>query len=248
MLSSARYRAKKGIRFVYGQLWNAGGNFDAIGRHYGETGKEFASIGWDGAPPLFLAVSLLPKWMGTLVPSADPSTYHFVRLPEGDFDLADDCDFENPKCDYDRICALKSGLVNPIRVGDGIGLTFSSDEPWIWWQAQLTLVASGYMPSVADLESAKWSDELTWEAKESRYVIMNSACYGRELSEQKPDEDYGYFKVRLKPGKYAIQFTSIGENHPWLFRFVLKKRQKKTAATGRKKGFPKSKSAGKRKK
>jgi hypothetical protein len=223
MLSNARYRARRGIRYVSGELWGPGADFKTIERHYSDTGREFPAIAWEGAAPILLPVSLVPKWLGMLVRSTDDSDCPDVRLPEGDFTFAFEYDFDDPKTDYDRLCAqaLEGGWVHRIRVGSGTGLTFSSvHEPWIWWGPQRILVGGGNLPTDAELDEIKWSNELTWEAKESRFVIMNSACYGGELSEQRPDEDY--FKVQLPPGKYTVQFGKGGEYGPYLFRFVLK--------------------------
>lgn len=241
MLANAKYRASKGIAHVYGQLWGPGADFEPLGRYYSENGKAYHAIGWDGAPPLLLPVSLLPKWLGNLMPLTDESRAPDDRLPEGDFVRDDDFDFENPKTDYDRICALglEGGNVNRVRVGRGIGLTFASDEPWIWWEPQKMLVGAGLLPSAAQLDGIKWNNELTWEAQESRFVLMNSCCYGRELKDQKPDDDY--FKVRLQPGKYIVQFAKVGEHGPNLFRFVLKRpgrpaKKRKMTAKSKSKG------------
>jgi hypothetical protein len=182
-----------------------------------------AKPGWadySGAPPILLPVSLLPFWRGFYLPATPDEDFPDLELPEGRFTICDDFDFDHPKTDYDRACALGAvPAVQPLPVGPGHGLVFALEfDSLTWWPEQRMLVNGGKLPDPAQLWRVAWSNELAWGVTEPDFVLMNACEHGAS-----PDKE-PHFAVCLTPAEYVVQRGEYGwaKDDPSLvlFRFV----------------------------
>jgi hypothetical protein len=143
-----------------------------------------------------------------------------LETPVGRFKMCLDFDFENPKTDYDRACALGGvPAVQQLRVGPGFGLVFATElDRLTWWPEQLMLVNGDALPDLALLERVEWSDQCVWRASERSFVLMNACDHGASTNLD------AYFEVNLDPDAYFIQWGQYGwaDDDPALilFRFV----------------------------
>jgi hypothetical protein len=159
-------------------------------------------VSYSGAPPILLPVSLLRHWHGFYLPAAPDDECPDLEIPEGNFSICTDYDFDNPKTDYDRACALLLArpAVQAIAVGPGHGLVFALEtDCFTWLPEHRLLVNGGCLPEIARLADVPWTEELTWQAAESEFVLMNACDHGAD-----PDKSE-HFAVHLEPGRYALQ-------------------------------------------
>jgi len=182
-----------------------------------------ANVVWvddSGAAPILLPMSLLPYWEGFYLPAHPDEDYPDLELTDGKWVICDDFDFDHPKTDYDRACAL-GGIpaAQTLPVGPGLGLVLTTERDALTWLADcLMVVAGGALPDPALLARVEWSNVCVWTATEPDFVFMNACYHGA-------DPDKGpHFTVRLEPGEYTIQRGSYGwaDDDPslTLFRFV----------------------------
>lgn len=162
-------------------------------------------VDYSGAAPILLPVSLLPHWHGCFVP-AKKDEVPDPEILDGRFKICADVDFNNPKTDYDCLCAL-GGIpaVQLIRVGPGFGLVFATElDPLTWWHESLMLVNGCSLPDTVLLNRVEWSDECKWLVTEPALVLMNACQHGGS-------PDLGpHFNVQLEPGEYVIQWGQYG--------------------------------------
>jgi len=177
-------------------------------------------VDYSGAPPILLPKSLLCWWQGAYLPADTAAGVSDLELPEGAFRVCEDFDFDHPKTDYDRACAL-GGIpaVQALPVGQGVGLVFATEMDWsTWWPSERMLVNGGVLPEPAGLERVQWHDELTWTATEEHFVLMNACDHGADPSK------HPHFSVRLKAVEYVVQWGAYGwvgdDPSLILFRFV----------------------------
>jgi hypothetical protein len=178
-------------------------------------------VDYSGALPILLPVDIKQHWNGFYLPS-EPAAGRIpdLELSDASYDICDDFDFEHPKTDYDRACAL--GGIPPVRlipVGPGQGIIFATElDRLTWWSGQSMLVNGGVLPDLARLNDMDWSRELNLDIVGPHHVLMNACDHGA-------DEDVtDFFEVTLSPGRYAIEYGRYGwhDNDPYLvlFRFV----------------------------
>jgi hypothetical protein len=179
-------------------------------------------VDYSGAAPILLPVSLLPFWRGFYLPAAPDLRFADLEIEEGRFTICDQFDFDHPKTDYDRACAL-GGIpaIQELPVGPGVGLVFATElDSLTWWPEQTMLVNGWSLPDVAKLGRVHWSDETLWVAAETEFVLMNACEHGAN-----PDKKDS-FKVRLELGEYVAQWGKYGwpdDNRSMiLFRLVLR--------------------------
>jgi len=176
---------------------------------------------YSGAAPILLSVELLSYWRGIYLPTNGADATADLDLPEGRFIVCDDFDFEHPRTDYDRVCALPTvPTVQCLSVGPGMALVFAVQHDLVfWWQEHLMLVSGGDLPDPTALERVDWSAALRWQSHEASYVLMNSTDHPADPHRSQT------FEVEFAPGEYIVHWGTYGwaANDPLLnlYRFVL---------------------------
>jgi hypothetical protein len=179
---------------------------------------------YSGAAPLLISVDLLPHWNGFYLPLDKAVPFPDLELPTGQFKTCLDFEFDNPKTDYDRICAQLcsskgSPAIQTYPVGPGEGLTFSTElDQLAWCETQLMLVNGGDWPKPELKERVDWSDELAWTSLKSEYLLINACDHGTKLG------DDTTISIHLEPRDYTIQYGRYGwaddDSSLLLFRFI----------------------------
>lgn len=184
-------------------------------------------VDYSGAPPILLPFRICRLWKGIYLPveadpeqEDDPWDWGDLELPEGQFYICDDFDFDNPRTDYDRACALAgSPAVHLIPVGPGYGLVFATElDRHCWWAEQRMLINGDQLPDLDKLNQVHWTNELLWHNDDSDFILFNAANHGAAPYQN------AWFDVHLSPGDYLVQRGAYGwqDDDPALilFRFV----------------------------
>jgi hypothetical protein len=179
-----------------------------------------AWVDYSGAAPILLPTRLLGHWRGFYLPAGPDESMPDLVLPDGSYKICSEFDFQNPKTDYDRACALGGKPpVHPIIVGPGIGLVFATHfDRLTWCPDERMIVNGGALPAPGKLGRVAWSEALGWETSDSDFVLMN-ACYHGADPAKGP-----HFRVSLSPGRYTVGWGEYGwggdDPALLLFRFV----------------------------
>ncbi|MBN2496352.1 MAG: hypothetical protein JXR96_17290 [Deltaproteobacteria bacterium] len=177
-------------------------------------------VDYSGAAPILLPSSIRHCWQGFYLPADPDDDLPDLELPEGGYRICDDFDFENPKTDYDRACALGSKpAVQRISVGPGEALVFATElDPLTWWAERCMIVNGACLPDPALLEKVEWQDALVWTTGEPDLVLMNACYHGGD------PELEDFFAIEIPAGEYRVQSGRYGwaDDDPslLLFRFV----------------------------
>ena len=150
-------------------------------------------LDFSGAPPLLMPARLASVWRGS------------INSTTGDYS---DLTPKVPNTDYDRACAAAWPGRSLLSVGDSSALALYTEFDEHTWDIERMLVAcGGWLPTDAQLAGAIWSDGLKWEAKETDFLLMNSAADG--ASGLRDDE---FIKVRVPVGSYIVEYADIASN------------------------------------
>ena len=86
-----------------------------------------------------------------------------------------------------------------------------------WNPEDLVVTCGGWLPSRSQLANANWTDPITWETKDSEFLLMNSAASG--CAGLRHDE---FLEVSLTPGIYFVEFANLEAEYVGCFhRLVL---------------------------
>lgn len=147
-------------------------------------------LDFSGAPPLLIPLRLVSQWRGGI----DPSTGTYSDL-----------NTETPVTDYDRACAAAWPGRGILPIADSSALALYTEYDEHTWDPLHNLVACGsWLPTEAELAAAEWEDPMTWEVRDTDFLLVNSAADG--ASGLYPGE---FMEVRLTPGTYIVEFASI---------------------------------------
>ncbi len=137
-----------------------------------------------------------------------------LELPDGNYSICTDFDFDHPRTDYDRACqALIGRTHNLVPAGSGAGLALAGLGPATYCsQAQLIVFQYGGLPALDRLEELPWKGELVWEPGDSHLTLMNACLHGADS--QRREEDFIDFELEL--GRYSVTSAAQGN----LFRFI----------------------------
>jgi hypothetical protein len=177
-------------------------------------------VDYSGAKPILLPIRLLHHWRGFYLPTGADESLPDLVLSDGSYKICDNFDFEHPKTDYDRACALGgSRSAQPIMVGPGQGLVFATElDRLTWWPEQRMVVNGAALPVSSKLNKVTWSDDLAWETEDTAFVLMNACNHGADPAKGP------HIHVALPAGKYVIQRGQYGwaKDDPSLilFRFT----------------------------
>lgn len=185
-----------------------------------------AEVKWmdySGAPPILIPGSLLHHWNGFFLPTEvdeeDECVCGDLELPDGRcFDIQDEFDFQNPKTDYDRICAHDgSSYLYPLGAGHALVVSTYSDGTVGWWRDQnILLSVSRHLPDPVSLGHLPWKDEICWRIPDKRLYLLNSCLHGEQA--RKPADDVEV--IDLEPGEYSItQADAEGKYCVFMHRF-----------------------------
>lgn len=165
---------------------------------------------FSGAPPLVVPHRCLPSWHGFFVPSEpdeeDDEPFGDLVLPNGRvFDVWDECDFDNPATDYDRVCAHTQKLENqplslyPVEPTEVLTITDYGDSAVGWWAEQrMILTVSRHVPDLSQIPDDGWTDAIEWDVPEGPLRLLHSCEFGTA-----PAKDH-YVDFEFEPGRYRI--------------------------------------------
>jgi len=160
-------------------------------------------LDFSGAPPLLIPKRLVQSWHGAI----DAMTGKYLDL-----------NTEAPRTDYDRACVAAWPGRSVLQVGNGSALALYTEfDEHTWDREGLVLACGSWLPSRIEMANAAWRDPFTWEAKESEFLLMNSAASGFEGLQQNE-----FLEVNLNPGVYVVEYASIEAEYVGCFhRFIL---------------------------
>lgn len=128
-----------------------------------------------------------------------------------------DLNTDNPRTDYDRACAAAWPGRSILPVGDGSALALYTEfDKHAWNPEDLVVACGGWLPSRSQLANASWTDPITWETKDSEFLLMNSAASG--CAGLRPDE---FLEVSLTPGIYFVEFASLEAEYVGCFHRLV---------------------------
>jgi len=147
-------------------------------------------LDFSGAPPLLIPARLARQWRGAINPA------------DGDYS---DLNVDAPVSDYDRACAAAWPGRGILPIADSSALVLYTEYDEHTWDASRRLVACGsWLPTEAELSAAEWSDPLTWDVRDTDFLLINSAADG--ASGLLADE---FMEVRLTPGTYIVEYAAL---------------------------------------
>lgn len=184
---------------------------------------------FDKCPPLVIPELYKMDWSGFYLPSTSNNDYPDLTTSNGNFTICDDFDFDNPKTDYDRACALdKTGLLKVQE--EGWALVIDTVYVIAYWEAKQTFIVKNNTFStlqeiasntliLKELEDnwsvMQWQTLLTMDVSTENMCLMNSCEHG--ANPEIPPHELLCFQ--LEPGHYRLQYTDCAALHLELFHF-----------------------------
>ncbi|MGC4120733.1 MAG: Imm21 family immunity protein [Myxococcales bacterium] len=167
-------------------------------------------IATDGGPLIVLPVAKQMAWRGSFVEGEDGD--FVVDTPGGKYAFRTDYDFENPRTDYERACAV-AGLAGALVVDGSMALVLGDEPLQTTWLALPTggmFAAFHTVEPGADIDAelstlagaaADWQDA-GLALLGGEYVLMDAVDHGA-VPERDP------FPVTLEPGAYEVASASV---------------------------------------
>ncbi len=173
--------------------------------------SSFRWIATDGGPLLFLPAAKLRNWHGSYI--SGRSGEFIIDTSTGPFAFRTDYDFENPRSDYERACAI-NGLVGPLIVDSATSLVLN-DHPlettWLplsnggLFARKFTVEPDTDVDAELDtLEQCEtYSDEgITLPVAGGIYLLMDALDHGENPAREP-------LPITLKNGNYRISSADV---------------------------------------
>ncbi len=179
------------------------------------TRQAFASVecamlrflNFSGAPALLIPKSALASWHGILssVPPLADASPDFTDPAGVDWYIDDAFDFENPKTDYDHLCAALQDRTERILTTPTGALAISDGcDTAAWWPSrQMILTGSEEETDPRSIERLFFEPcgELT--VVEPSWVLMNAAMSGIELLSGDGSDEH--VEITLPLGRHCVE-------------------------------------------
>lgn len=174
---------------------------------------------YSGSPILFLPEQLQREWFGFYAEVPDA----FDGIPDMEIDgqaylIEDTFDFDNPRTDYDCICAVNDDVYT-YDLASGKALVVSSFYDALTWLDDKQMLVNGRLDELREavLMKLKWESLVEWQMPSEKVWIMNSCL----CLQSKDLEDGDFMIIELKPGKYRIERANYEEEYcAILYRFT----------------------------
>jgi len=161
-----------------------------------------------GAPVLLLPRRVIREWRGILLttPRSADAMVDFVDEDSVEWFIHDDCDFANPRTDYDRLCAAfvegTTELLWPL--GDATALAISDGCDTVAWWRERSMLLTGREDAPA--EPLSFTPLFELDVRDSAWVLMNSAVAGVQVLGDDDDDEWTH--VTLEPARYRVERSS----------------------------------------
>jgi hypothetical protein len=171
-----------------------------------------------GSPVLLVPRALAASWHGFYVSAEPDDDLPDLELADGtSWQIDDTFDFDRPRTDYDRLCAMLHEDPCLVSIDNGHGVAFGPGHDLLGWCDEHQEIVAGVTPESRG--GLVWQYQFTWRNPGPELLLMNSCRHGAD-----PDGSDGEcFMVNLAPGLYEVATaTSPG---PWagtLCRFQSK--------------------------
>jgi hypothetical protein len=179
--------------------------------------KKLKWIASAGGPLIFVRKELVRAWRGIYVEAHSPEEADDV-IDGVPFVIHDDFDFDNPRSDYERACAVKK-YIEAIPCGDGRALILG-DEPMqtCWWPlpdggALLRWhhadSEADVINALADVDKLKWKKEKLVVDGGAHYLFDSAEPGARASQKLKIDLAAGMFDVMTIENHQPTSTTSL---------------------------------------
>ncbi len=161
-----------------------------------------------GAPVILAPRRVLRAWRGILLqePRSDDAMVDYVDEDGVEWFIHDAFDFQNPRTDYDHLCASFAGVTErtlPLCEASALAVSDGCDSAAWWREQSMLLTGAEECPNIATLEFAPLF-ELT--VRDAEWVLMNSAVAGVQVLGDADDDEWTH--VTLTPGEYRVERAS----------------------------------------
>ena len=187
--------------------------------------QKFTNTKWmdfSGSPLIVLPENLKNVWKGFYSEeNINNENEPGLIINQKVYYINDDFDFDNPKTDYDKICAIEKNHFT-YQINNENIIVISSFYDIFGWNDDHKILINGKISNLNDKLIAKldWKDKIEVKINTNKQILMNSCeCL---LNENLDDNDFQ--PIHLEKGNYVIESAEYSDEEiAILYRFTKQK-------------------------